>query len=170
MLFRSCQRIIPMGKSAEEKWRHTVKQLQLYDYESAEVILISSVPGRHTGPGRNKWGQWKLRDELLLSRSDDSSKYENQRLLMQFSSIGSLKSGESFINELATSMSPSTIGNIDNISENTAAKKRKITHTPEETEGCVELVWPTVDSVRGSVQGWGAGFSLPCDSKVQQKK
>ena len=169
-LINHCQRIIPMGKTAVEKWKDTIKQLQLYDYESAEVVLISSVPGRHTGSGRNKWGQWKLRDELQLARSDDIVENKKQKLLMQFSSIGSLKSGESFINELAISMSSNTVENTDNIdkSPSSTSKKRKATHISEVqgTESCVELVWPTVDSVRKSVQGWGAGFSLPCESKV----
>jgi tyrosyl-DNA phosphodiesterase 1 len=170
-LLSHCERISPMGKSAQEKWKNTLQQIRQYDYESAEVILISSVPGRHNGPNRNKWGQWKLREEISMSKPEGSIQDCDQRLLMQFSSIGALKSNESFIDELASSL-----GAIDPNAQQTshAGKKRKTSMNTASQETIdiqmskqrVELVWPTVDAVRGSIQGWAAGFSIPCESKV----
>jgi tyrosyl-DNA phosphodiesterase 1 len=170
-LLSHCERISPMGTRAQKKWKDTLQQIRQYDFESAEVILISSVPGRHNGPNRNKWGQWKLREEILMSKPEGSIQDYDQRLLMQFSSIGALKNNEAFIDELASSL-----GAIDPNAQQTshAGKKRKTSENTASQETVeiqmrkqrVELVWPTVDAVRGSIQGWAAGFSIPCESKV----
>ena len=194
-LLAHCSRIIPLGRTAQQQWKDTVQQLKQYDFSSAEVILISSVPGRHTGPTRNKWGQWKLRDELSKLKStgdcdndntdqndnsngssssgknksndDNSNNTKNnndQRIVMQFSSIGSLKSNESFIDELSQSMAPLPI--TFDFEENPKKKQKKDKN--ENNKIKIEIIWPTVDTVRGSVQGWGSGFSMPCDEKVRK--
>lgn len=171
-LLSHCERISPMGMTAQQQWKKTQQQIRKYDFESAEVILISSVPGRHNGPNRNKWGQWKLREEIMMSKPDGGIQDCNQRLLMQFSSIGALKSNEAFIDELGTSL-----GAIDPNAQQTSqlSKKQKMNKNTASQQTVdtqmsmprIELVWPTVDAVRGSIQGWGAGFSIPCESKVQ---
>lgn len=158
-----CERIIPMGRNALQKWKETQQEIQQYDFESAEVVLISSVPGRHNGPHRNKWGQFRLKEEILMSKSEESIQDCNQRLLMQFSSIGSLKSNEAFIEELSASLS----ANDPDTQQISLSKKKQKTSNDTKLQQKVEIVWPTVDSVRGSVQGWGAGFSIPCESKVR---
>ena len=172
-LLSHCERITPMGSSALQIWKKTQQQIKQYEFESAEVILISSVPGRHNGPGRNKWGQWKLREEIMMSKSEGGIQDCDQRLLMQFSSIGALKKDEAFIEELATSLgtidpnalqTSSHIGKKQKTSKNTASQQIVESHISKQR---VELVWPTVDAVRGSIQGWAAGFSIPCESKVQ---
>ena len=166
-LLAHCERVTPMGIVAQRKWLLIQQQLQHYDYESAEVVLISSVPGRHLGPNRLKWGQWKLKEELSMSCSDSEDDAHSRRLLMQFSSIGSLKAKESFLEELATSMNAQSS---PDLSTNIPRKKQKTSETKGMKRDIgmdIEVVWPTVNSVRGSAQGWGAGFSLPCESKVR---
>ena len=166
-LLAHCERIIPMGIVAQRRWQIIQRQLQNYNFESAEVILISSVPGRHHGPSRSKWGQWKLREELSMSNFDGVDDAHSRRLLMQFSSMGSLKANESFLEELADSMNARSLPNMPT---NMPRKKQKMSETKEvsrDTGVDIEIVWPTVNSVRGSVQGWAAGFSLPCESKVK---
>ena len=83
---------------------------------------------------------------------------------MQFSSIGSLKSNESFIDELSQSMAPLPI--TFDFEENPKKKQKKDKN--ENNKIKIEIIWPTVDTVRGSVQGWGSGFSMPCDEKVRK--
>ena len=200
-LLAHCDRIQPLGRSAELKWKNVLPKLRLYDYSSAEVVLISSVPGRHQGPNKNKWGQWKLRDELSMSISSDpcdsrrnnesTTSISDRRLLLQFSSIGSLKSNETYIDELAASMcitstststSASVSSSVDskyeeiqtkkkqkfakNDTEEYPIKKGRVDKNKEHSKIPIELVWPTVNSIRGSIQGWGSGFSMPCDEKV----
>jgi Tyrosyl-DNA phosphodiesterase len=171
-LISHCERISPMGTSAQQEWKKIQQQIQQYDFNSAEVVLISSVPGRHKGPNRNKWGQWKLREEILMSKPEGIMQDYDQRLLMQFSSIGALKSNEAFIDELISSLGAidpnalqtSQLGKKQKTSKNTASLE---TVESQISKQRVELVWPTVDAVRGSIQGWAAGFSIPCESKVQ---
>ena len=196
-LLAHCDRIQPLGKIAQKQFRHVFEKLRLYDYSSAEVVLISSVPGRHQGPNKNKWGQWKLRDELSMAALSDATDYSSdneiinstlssasvdRRLLMQFSSIGSLKSNETYIEELAASMFTTSASPLFSAYEDVPKKKKQKTDSSSQREFPlendtihrskrqlklpIELVWPTVDCIRGSVQGWGSGFSMPCDEKV----
>ena len=168
-LLAHCERIIPMGAAAQRRWHTIQQQLQRYDYETAEVVLISSVPGRHHGPTRSKWGQWKLRGELSMACTDDADDDNSRRLIMQFSSIGSLKANESFVEELVDSMN---IQSPPIVPASMPHKKQKISLTKDEKKNTglrVEIIWPTVNCVRGSAQGWGAGFSLPCESKVRNE-
>lgn len=168
-LLAHCERINPMGTAAQRRWHTIQQQLQRYDYETAEIVLISSVPGRHHGPTRSKWGQWKLREELSMACADDADDDNSRRLIMQFSSIGSLKANESFLEELVDSMN---IQSSPIVPTSMSHKKQKISLTKEEKKNTgmgVEIIWPTVNCVRGSAQGWGAGFSLPCESKVENE-
>ncbi|RMX36701.1 hypothetical protein pdam_00015830, partial [Pocillopora damicornis] len=75
------------GGSALDEWK---KHIREHDMSSARVRLIASVPGRHTGVNKTKWGHLKLRKVLHQhgpSSDDISSKWP---VIGQFSSIGSL--------------------------------------------------------------------------------
>ena len=78
-----------------------------------------------------------------------------------------MKANESFLEELAGSMNAQSSSDL---STNIPRKKQKTSETKGMKRDIgmdIEVVWPTVNSVRGSAQGWGAGFSLPCESKVR---
>jgi hypothetical protein len=45
-LLAHCECITPVNSKAKIEWRLTLEKLRKYDFSSAEVILISSVPGR----------------------------------------------------------------------------------------------------------------------------
>jgi hypothetical protein len=121
-----------------------IDKLHQYDFSSAEVELIGSVPGRHP-VNRCQWGHIRVRDILRGRRGRNRSNQGNfDNLVFQCSSLGSCGKDEKYMQELSASFLP-------NVS---------FRYT-------LRLIWPTVDFVRLSIEGYAAGGSIPCDSKVR---
>jgi tyrosyl-DNA phosphodiesterase-1 len=51
-LIAHLQRITPYERDAQNELAVTIAMLRDYDFRSAEVVLISSVPGRYSGPNK----------------------------------------------------------------------------------------------------------------------
>ncbi|KAL2642241.1 hypothetical protein R1flu_009828 [Riccia fluitans] len=117
---------------------------KLFDYSTATVRLVASVPGYHSGTNLLKYGHMKLRSVLAELEFDEE--FESSPLVFQFSSLGSLD--EKWISELKKSMSAG----------------RSSTKKPL-GEGSVLFVWPTVEDIRCSLEGYAAGGSVPSPEK-----
>ncbi|XP_051128605.1 tyrosyl-DNA phosphodiesterase 1 isoform X2 [Andrographis paniculata] len=120
-----------------------------FDYSSAKVRLIASVPGYHSGHSLRKWGHMKLR--TVLQECIFSKQFEKSPLIYQFSSLGSLD--EKWMSELAASMSAGM----------TEDKKPLGPGQPL-------IVWPTVEDVRCSLEGYAAGNAIPSPLKNVEKE
>ncbi|KAL4628509.1 hypothetical protein ACB092_05G244300 [Castanea dentata] len=120
-----------------------------FDYSDAAVRLIASVPGYHTGTNLKKWGHMKLRTVLQECTFDKD--FKNSPLAYQFSSLGSLD--EKWLAELTYSMS-------SGFSED---------KTPLGL-GQPRIVWPTVEDVRCSLEGYAAGNAIPSPLKNVEKE
>lgn len=120
-----------------------------FDYSSASVRLIASVPGYHSGPSLKKWGHMKLR--TILQECTFSKEFQKSPLIYQFSSLGSLD--EKWLAELASSMSAG-------VSED---KKPLGIGEPL-------IVWPSVEDVRCSLEGYAAGNAVPSPLKNVEKE
>ncbi|WCJ20295.1 Tyrosyl-DNA phosphodiesterase 1 [Euphorbia peplus] len=119
-----------------------------FDYSNAAVRLIASVPGYHTGANMKKWGHMKLRN--VLQECTFAKEFKNSPLVYQFSSLGSLD--EKWMTELATSMS-------SGLAED---------KTPLGL-GEARIIWPTVEDVRCSIEGYAAGSCVPSPFKNVEK-
>ncbi|OMO64913.1 hypothetical protein COLO4_31726 [Corchorus olitorius] len=119
-----------------------------FDYSNARVRLIASVPGYHTGPSLKKWGHMKLR--TVLQECVFDKEFQRSPLVYQFSSLGSLD--EKWMAEVASSMS-------SGFSED---------KTPLGL-GEPLIVWPTVEDVRCSLEGYAAGSAIPSPIKNVEK-
>ncbi|XP_014520570.1 tyrosyl-DNA phosphodiesterase 1 [Vigna radiata var. radiata] len=119
-----------------------------FDYSDARVRLIASVPGYHSGTSLKKWGHMKLRSILQECTFDEE--FKKSPLVYQFSSLGSLD--EKWMTELASSMSA-------------GLSKDK---TPLGM-GEPQIIWPTVEDVRCSLEGYGAGSAIPSPLKNVEK-
>ncbi|KAF9588080.1 hypothetical protein IFM89_007321, partial [Coptis chinensis] len=119
-----------------------------FDYSSAAVRLIASVPGYHNGPNLKKWGHMKLR--TVLQECIFGKEFENSPLVYQFSSLGSLD--EKWMAEFALSMSS---GQSDD---------RKPLGL-----GKAQIIWPSVEDVRCSLEGYAAGSAIPSPQKNVEK-
>ncbi|KAA8519997.1 hypothetical protein F0562_014253 [Nyssa sinensis] len=120
-----------------------------FDYSNAAVRLIASVPGYHTGPNMKKWGHMKLR--TVLQECIFDKQFQNSPLVYQFSSLGSLD--EKWMAELASSMS-------SGVSEDKMPLG----------SGEPLIIWPTVEDVRCSLEGYAAGNAIPSPQKNVEKE
>lgn len=119
-----------------------------FDYSSAVVRLIASVPGYHMGPNLKKWGHMKLRS--VLEECIFDKEFCKSPLVYQFSSLGSLD--EKWLAEFASSMS----------SGMTSDKSPLGIGKPL-------IIWPTVEDVRCSLEGYRAGNAIPSPQKNVEK-
>ncbi|XP_062013417.1 tyrosyl-DNA phosphodiesterase 1 isoform X2 [Rosa rugosa] len=119
-----------------------------FDYSSAAVRLIASVPGYHTGNNMKKWGHMKLR--TVLQECTFDKEFRKSPLAYQFSSLGSLD--EKWMAELAHSMS-------------SGFSDDKTPLGPGEPR----IIWPTVEDVRCSIEGYAAGNAVPSPAKNVDK-
>ncbi|XP_039796383.1 tyrosyl-DNA phosphodiesterase 1-like isoform X2 [Panicum virgatum] len=121
----------------------------LVDYLSAlKVRLIGSVPGYHAGPSIKKWGHMKLRS--VLEECTFEKQFCKSPLIYQFSSLGSLD--EKWMSEFTYSLSA---GKSDDGSPLGIGKPL--------------IVWPTVEDVRCSIEGYAAGSCIPSPQKNVEK-
>ncbi|RCV36125.1 hypothetical protein SETIT_7G294600v2 [Setaria italica] len=119
-----------------------------FDYSNSMVRLIGSVPGYHVGPNIRKWGHMKLRNVLEECMFD--KQFCKSPLIYQFSSLGSLD--EKWMSEFAYSLSA---GKSDDGSQLGIGKPL--------------IVWPTVEDVRCSIEGYAAGSCIPSPQKNVEK-
>ncbi|KAH7545799.1 hypothetical protein FEM48_Zijuj01G0132100 [Ziziphus jujuba var. spinosa] len=119
-----------------------------FDYTNAEVRLIASVPGYHNGTSLKKWGHMKLR--TVLQECTFDKEFRKSPLVYQFSSLGSLD--EKWMAEFASSMS-------------SGSSEDKTPLGPGEPL----IIWPTVEDVRCSLEGYAAGNAIPSPLKNVEK-
>ncbi|KAJ0983320.1 hypothetical protein J5N97_011575 [Dioscorea zingiberensis] len=120
-----------------------------FDYSNAAVRLIASVPGYHVGPNLEKWGHMKLRN--ILGECVFDKEFHKSPLVYQFSSLGSLD--EKWLSELLFSMSSG------------------VSHDKCPLGiGKPLIIWPTVEDVRCSLEGYAAGSAIPSPQKNVEKE
>lgn len=118
-----------------------------HDFSAAKVYLVASVPGRHVGNRKHCFGHMKLRH--VLSRSGpELAAVAGWPVIGQFSSIGSLGASADvwLCGEWLASISAVRSG-------------RELLNASAKPQ--LQLVFPSVDNVRTSLEGYVAGGSLP---------
>lgn len=130
------------GDARINEWCHYVRT---HDFSAVKVFLVGSVPGRHVGPRKSSFGHLRLRN--LLSQHGPSKELVSSHwpLVAQFSSIGSMgTSAQAWLTgEFLSSLS---------VTKSSGA-------TPQSVP--MKLVFPSVDDVRCSLEGYPAGASIP---------
>ncbi|CAH2072705.1 unnamed protein product [Thlaspi arvense] len=119
-----------------------------FDYSGATVRLIASVPGYHTGLNLRMWGHMKLR--TILQECIFDREFRRSPLVYQFSSLGSLD--EKWLAEFGASLS-------------SGMTEDKTPLGP----GDPLIIWPTVEDVRSSLEGYAAGNAIPSPLKNVEK-
>lgn len=131
------------GTKCLDQWKTAIAE---HDMSSAQVKIVASVPGRHSGAHRCKWGHARLKE--LLQKN--CSAPHGWPVVGQFSSIGSLgASAQSWLTgEWLTSLSSSS-GSLSSLTASVSSPS------------ALKLVFPNVQTVRNSLEGYSAGGSLP---------
>ncbi|EME28681.1 tyrosyl-DNA phosphodiesterase 1 [Galdieria sulphuraria] len=137
-----------------EPLRYYRSLLCQYDFSKAGVVLIPSVPGYHGGRNLDKYGHRSLHSNIsqYCCISDEQrirrkTTHSTIRLLLQCSSMGSI-SEKWLKQELFHSMVSSC-------------------WKQEDWQYCFEwdLIWPSVQQVRNSIQGYASGAAFPWTKK-----
>ncbi|XP_043930634.1 tyrosyl-DNA phosphodiesterase 1 isoform X2 [Protopterus annectens] len=135
-----------------KEWVTIIKE---YDLSETRVFLIGSTPGRYVGKDKNKWGHLKLR-KILSEHASSVASSDTWRLIGQFSSIGSMGADKS--KWLCAEFMESLV---------TLGKQYK---SLANHQTAFHLIYPTVDNVRTSLEGYPAGGSLPYSIQTAQKQ
>ncbi|KAM9817609.1 tyrosyl-DNA phosphodiesterase 1 [Neosynchiropus ocellatus] len=132
-----------------EEW---IQRINEHDLSETRVYLVASTPGRYTGPDVERWGHLRLR-KLLYQHTDPVPAEDQWPVLGQFSSIGSL--GLDKTKWLAGEF------------QRTLTTLGKSSQRPDPP---VHLLYPAVEDVRTSLEGYPAGGSLPYSIQTAQKQ
>lgn len=133
-------------------WIERIKQ---HDLSETRVYLIGSTPGRYQGPAMEKWGHLRLR-KLLSEQTQPMQNEERWHVLGQFSSIGSMGLDKTKWLAAEFQRTLTTLG-----------KAGKSLASPETQ---MLLIYPSVENVRTSLEGYPAGGSLPYSIQTAQKQ
>ncbi|CAN8068297.1 unnamed protein product [Agarophyton chilense] len=132
--------------------RHEVLEaIEKYDYSSADVALISSIPGVHEAEQNGWYGHQRLRSVLrdVVEEPDDDSV-----AVCQFSSLGSIQ--EKWLRE--------------EFGETLFASKRSFKPKRPKHSNEIQLVYPTLNQVQESNEGIVAGSSLPVSGRNMHRE
>nr|XP_055028721.1 tyrosyl-DNA phosphodiesterase 1-like isoform X1 [Misgurnus anguillicaudatus] len=133
-------------------WIDRIKQ---HDLSETRVYLIGSTPGRYQGPAMEKWGHLRLR-KLLREHARPIQNEERWPVIGQFSSIGSMGLDKTKWLAAEFQHTLTTLGR---------AEKSLPISQPQ-----MHLIYPSVENVRTSLEGYPAGGSLPYSIQTAQKQ
>ncbi|XP_005105439.2 tyrosyl-DNA phosphodiesterase 1 isoform X2 [Aplysia californica] len=133
---------------------HWERHIQAHDMSSANVHIVGSVPGRHTLNSKSCWGHLKLR-KILSERGPEQGLVKNWPVSGQFSSIGSLGATKDawMLGEFGDSLSTC----------------KKAFATPLPHSKC-HLIFPSVNNIRLSLEGYNGGGCVPYSIKTASKQ
>ncbi|NWW85117.1 TYDP1 phosphodiesterase, partial [Rhynochetos jubatus] len=129
--------------------------IQEHDLSETRVYLLGSTPGRYQGSDKEKWGHLRLR-KLLKEHASSVPARESWPVVGQFSSIGSM--GVDGSKWLCSEFQESLVA-----AGNSVSNLLKC-------DVPIHLVYPTVNNVRQSLEGYPAGGSLPYSIQTAQKQ
>ncbi|XP_036062154.1 tyrosyl-DNA phosphodiesterase 1 isoform X1 [Onychomys torridus] len=135
-----------------QEWIDTIQE---HDLSETNVYLIGSTPGRFQGSHKDNWGHFRLR-KLLRMHAPSVPKGECWPIVGQFSSIGSLGPDES--KWLSSEFKESLLA----LGEDG--------RTPGKSTVPLHLIYPSVENVRTSLEGYPAGGSLPYGIQTAEKQ
>ncbi|XP_071486874.1 tyrosyl-DNA phosphodiesterase 1-like [Diadema antillarum] len=137
-----------------QEWKTHVSE---HDMSQAKVHIVASVPGRHLGEAKDKWGHLRVR-KLLRQYGPSDKSVSGWPVIGQFSSIGSLGPEKSkwLCAEWFQSMS--------------SAKGQVGSHVLDVNTKHMKLIFPCSDNVRTSLEGYPAGGSLPYSIQTAKKQ
>ncbi|KAL6477412.1 hypothetical protein MHYP_G00132470 [Metynnis hypsauchen] len=131
-----------------------IERIKEHDLSETRIYLIGSTPGRFQGPDMEKWGHLKLR-KLLSEHTCPVQNAEQWPVIGQFSSIGSMGLDKTKWLAAEFQRTLTTLGKASSSSSLSTS---------------VLLIYPSVDNVRTSLEGYPAGGSLPYSIQTAQKQ
>lgn len=119
-----------------------------FDWSRETAQIVGSVPGTHTD---DKWGLARVAGLLKDHKHDyrgDYSDSSSDTIVLQASSLGQLGVTDRWL-------TPQLVKSLDGQSPRSKAGKNDIMPLPDH-----QIVWPTVDNIRKSFDGYDMGVSV----------
>ncbi|XP_055989863.1 tyrosyl-DNA phosphodiesterase 1 [Sorex fumeus] len=135
-----------------QEWVDLIRE---HDLSETRVYLIGSTPGRFQGSQKDDWGHFRLR-KLLKEHAASEPRADAWPIVGQFSSIGSLGADES---KWLCSEFKESLGSLGH-----GARALGSSAAP------LHLIYPSVENVRTSLEGYPAGGSLPYSIQTAEKQ
>eukprot|EP00970_Alexandrium_tamarense_P015746 scaffold5469_cov175-Alexandrium_tamarense.AAC.7 len=164
----------------QQSWKMNGESMNLlalirqYDFSEAYAVLIPSVPGYHS-LSIDDFGYLKLRKAIIewvcnqQSNADSRKSSSNAKppLVCQYSSVGSLTTAWlDLFTAALDSTSTSAVDPVEYYHEVTKkAKSRAKGKKGVDLSERMKIVWPTVDEIRTTIEGYNGGGSVPGRTK-----
>jgi tyrosyl-DNA phosphodiesterase-1 len=162
---------VSQSQILSDKSMSLLSLIRKYDFSKAYAVLIPSIPGKHSL--RGDFGYLKLRKAIQehviahrgnndstdasIADSKPSARQASTPIICQFSSMGSLSS--KWLSDFITALDVN-----ESVEVQTKNKKPEI-----QLEQKIKLVWPTVEEIRNSIEGYRGGGSVPATSRNVNK-
>ncbi|XP_059977055.1 tyrosyl-DNA phosphodiesterase 1 isoform X2 [Lagenorhynchus albirostris] len=143
--------LMAYNASPLKEWIDTIQE---HDLSETNVYLIGSTPGRFQGNQKDNWGHFRLR-KILKEHTSSTPKAESWPVVGQFSSVGSMGADES--KWLCSEFKESLV----TLGKESRALGRAVP---------LHLIYPSVENVRTSLEGYPAGGSLPYSIQTAEKQ
>ncbi|KAB0354950.1 hypothetical protein FD755_022409, partial [Muntiacus reevesi] len=134
-----------------KEWIDTIQE---HDLSKTNVYLIASTPGRFQGNQKDNWGHFRFR-KLLKEHASPIPKAESWPVIGQFSIIGSMGANES--KWLCSEFKESLV---------TLGRESRTLGSAVP----LHLIYPSVENVWTSLEGYPAGGSLPYSIQTAEKQ
>lgn len=142
-----------------------VNLIRLYDFSSAFAVLIPSVPGKHSGLNAKSFGYMKLQKAIKEHVVDwgnrhsigqnegrkSSARIFQSPVICQCSSVGSLST--KWLHDFISAVDAHALNENE---VQTKSKKPDVSLLEK-----MKIVWPTVEEIRSSIEGYQGGNSVP---------
>eukprot|EP00986_Skeletonema_menzelii_P013550 scaffold7979_cov149-Skeletonema_menzelii.AAC.1 len=131
--------------------------IQQFDYSTANAVLIPSIPGRHKFDSYHNFGYLKLRKAIVDAFPAFRQKAVNSGtkppVLCQMSSLGYLN--QKYLGKFHEAIDYTSTHSVRPVQDYDRVPKCK---PPLQQQ--LQIVWPTVDEIRDSVEGYYGGGSV----------
>jgi tyrosyl-DNA phosphodiesterase-1 len=143
---------IPTSGPHNTRTERLTELIQRYDFSTASVVLLPSTPGYHQLHDTQAVGHRKLRQAVIKYTATEGAE-KIRPIICQFSSIGSLT--DKYLHELQSSMD--------------TGLARETKRSVSDAAIRLQFVYPTVDEIRLSMEGYRGGASVPGSTKNVSK-
>ena len=140
--------------------------IRQYDYSSAYAVLIPSIPGRHKVDSYNDVGYLKLRRAIMDAfprHPEAGSENTKPPVLCQMSSLGCLNS--KWLDKFSEAIDYTSTHGTKPVKDYAIVSKNR---PPLQNQ--LRIIWPTVDEIRNSVEGYHGGGSVCGKTKNVSKE
>lgn len=128
--------------------------INIHDYfiSGIDIILIPSIPGKHTGSDIDKYGHGKV-SAVLKKLEKHTSKTKKYVMSAQTSSVGNLN--EEFLQEILASFLPNymSLNELKSKPKGSLTEKSNHTNAAELPSSRFKLIFPTKHYVETSIEG-----------------